>query len=115
MSDFETHRFKRVYRKRPMIEGAAIASGILLAQHIGLWRWRGSLPLPAKYAMGVGAILVGLFHACNERNDLNAALDATLITIASGAVVGTAHLLRKVQYEKEERHARARQPARRQP
>lgn len=114
MFNSETHRFRRVYRKQPMVEGVAISSALLLAEHLILWRWRGSLPLPAKYAAGVAAILIGLYHACNERDDLNAAIDATLITIASGAIVTAAHLARKLQFE-EERHVRARQPARWEP
>lgn len=109
MLHFETNQFRRVYRVRPMIEGAAISSALLLAEHIILWRWRGSLPLPVKYAAGVGAILLGLYHACSERDDLNAAIDATLITAASGAVVGLAHLLRKVRYERSKANARTRQ------
>ena len=96
-----------MYRTGPVLEAMAIAGAILLAEHIALWRWRGSLPLPAKYALGVSAILIGLYHACAERDDLNAAIDATLITIASGAVVGTAHLVRKVTHERSKRHARA--------
>ena len=107
MFRFESTQFRRVYRVRPMLEGAAITTALLTAEHLLLWRWRGSLPLPVKYAAGVGAILAGLYHACAERDDLNAAIDATLITVASGAIVTAAHTLRKVTHERSKRHARA--------
>jgi hypothetical protein len=113
MSDFESRKIKRVYRLSPVVEAMAIAGGLALAEHIGLYRWRGSLPLVGKYIIGVSTLLLALWHACIERNDTNAAKDATLIAIASGSVVVAAHLVRKVQYERSQRGAVHRQSARR--
>lgn len=113
MFDPESRKIRRIYRWTPALEAMAIAGGLSLAQHVGLYRWRGSLPLVAKYVIGVGTILLALWHACAERNDLNAVKDAGLIALASGAVVGGAHLVRKVEYERSQRGAVYRQSARR--
>lgn len=100
------HRLYVVYNPRPALEGAAVAAGLLLAEHVALYRWREHLPLPARYALGVAALGAGLAHAGAEREDLTAVRDAALITAVGGALVLGAHLVRWAHYRREEtRHA----------
>lgn len=101
----------RSYDLRPALEGAAIAWGLLQAEHIGLYRWRGRLPLPVRYTLGVAALGLGLAHACAERHDLRPLYDAALIAACGGALVTTAHGLRYVAWRRSERGRKEREDA----
>jgi hypothetical protein len=102
-----THRFVRRYDSRPALEGAAIAAGLLVAEHVALYRYRGLLPLPARYALGVAALGVGLAHACLERDDLTPLWDAALVALVGGALVSGAHAARWAGYKMREGHPNA--------
>jgi hypothetical protein len=91
-----------IYNQRPALEGAAIAAGLLLAEHIGLYRWREYLPLPARYALGVLALGAGLAHACVERDDMTPLWDAALIAVVGGSLVAGAHGVQWVQFKRRE-------------
>lgn len=88
------------YRFRPALEGAAIAAGILTAEHLGLYRFRGRLPLPARYALGVTALGLGLAHACHARGDLRPVYDGLTIAAIGGALVTAAHAARWLAWKR---------------
>ena len=87
----------------PVAEGAAIAGALLIAEHIGLWHWRGSLPLPVRYGLGTLALLIGFTHVCHRRGDLRPAVEFGALAAGGGAVVAAAHLLRYWRYQQRER------------
>lgn len=99
-----TRNYRTTYDARPALEGAAIATGLLVAEHLGLYRFRGWLPLPVRYALGVLALGLGLVHACAEREDLTAARDAVLIVLCGGALVAGAHAARWTHFRMREGH-----------
>lgn len=89
----------------PVVEGAAIAGGLLLAQHIGLYRWRGILPMPVRYGLGVSAALAGFAHVCAEKDTMGSWLDMFLIFAVGGLIVGGGHTARWLKFRREERRA----------
>ena len=91
------------YQFRPALEGAAIAAGLLTAEHLGLYRFRGRLPLPARYALGVAALGIGLAHACRERGDMRPVYDGLTITAIGGALVTGAHGIRYLAWTRRRR------------
>lgn len=90
-------------QNRALAEGVAITASLLLAEHLRLWKYRGGLPLPVRYALGVAAILAGVTHVLETRGDRRTIIELLIITGAAGAVVTGAHLCRLLAHYGEER------------
>lgn len=87
----------------PVLEGAAVAAGLLLAEHIGLWHLRGArFPLPARYTLGTLALLAGFAHTCHRRGDLRPAAEFAAIAVCGGGLVAAAHLIRHAAWKRQE-------------
>ncbi len=77
-----------------IIEGAALSSTILLAEHTLLWDKRNLIPITARYTLGTAAIGAGVTWAAMRRNDPIAAITFWCIAGAGGVLVVSAHWLR---------------------
>ena len=88
----------------PVLEGALVAAGLLLAEHLALWQARSlnRFPLPARYAAGVTALLAGFAHTCHRRGDMWPAAEFAVITAAGGSLVIAAHLIRYAAWKRQE-------------
>lgn len=71
--------------------GALIAAGLVALEHVLLWELRGRLHLVARYTLGTLAIGAGVTFASPR-----AARVFWPVAIVAGAVVGAAHLARRL-------------------
>lgn len=88
-----------MYRDKKLVqataEGAAIGAALSLIEHIALWHQQDRVPLTTRYTLGTAAILIGLTHTARRLSRLDLAAAAWTIASAAGAVVLTAHRLRR--------------------
>lgn len=88
------------YDFRPAVEGAAITSALLLAEHIGLWEHRERTHLLLRYVLGTLAIGAGVSHTAHRRGETWP--DFWAVAITGGAVVVGAHLVRARRFQQQE-------------
>ena len=79
---------------RATIEGASVASALVLAQHVGLWHVQERLPLVARYTLGTLALYAGTATTLQRLGLGRLVLPLFAIPVAAGAIVALGHTIR---------------------